>query len=71
MNCNICQEEIKDPFHIEINAIVIKHDVSYVAGLIYTSQEKRDMSEKLIAHKSCWQKILISKTDKTKKLEVI
>lgn len=71
MECNICHKEIKEPFHVEINPILIKHDISYVGGRTFTNIEKEEFSANLIMHQSCWQKIIKIKHDKNKKLEVI
>ena len=66
--CELCKTEIKEPLHIEINAILIKHDVQYVGSISFTLKERKDFTDKLICHKSCWQKLLEVKKDK--KMEV-
>ena len=55
MICESCKTLISEPYYIEVNARVIKFDLEYVKSLEFTPQEKSDLSEQLIFHKSCWQ----------------
>ena len=68
MICDICKKDIKEPFYVEVNAIVVKWDDEYVKGITFNPTEKEELVTKLIAHKSCWQKLLEVK--KGKKMEV-
>jgi len=68
MICDICKEEIKEPFYVEVNAIVIKYLLDYVGSFGFTPEEKGDLTDKLNCHINCWRGILQVK--KGKKLEV-
>ena len=48
--------------------VMIKHDVQYLGSISLTPKEMKDCSDKLICHKSCWQKLLEVKQGK--KMEV-
>ena len=63
MICNYCKKEITEHFHIEVNAVVIKQDSSYVKGLSFTNKDKTDLTAKIQLHFSCWKELLLIKNN--------
>lgn len=56
--CNICKEQITEPHYIEINAILVKQDESYMGTVSFTVDERNDFISKIIAHQRCWSNLL-------------
>jgi len=71
MICAICKEEIKEPIHIEINAIVIKHDSNYVGSINFTPEECRDLKDCIQVHRKCWKNLLGIKSGKTVEIKTM
>lgn len=71
MLCNICKTEIQEPIHVEVNALIVRHDESYVGNIVFSQKEKNDINDKLICHKTCWERLISVKKNVLKKVEVI
>ena len=60
MNCEVCGDQINEPYYFEIDVKVVKHDTQYVAPISFTKIERDDLFRTITVHKKCWKTLLHS-----------